>query len=100
MTMQCTLRRDRRWGPAVSDVDTRTWTLHGVPPGAGVSTGGPAMVALSVSVSAHGSSGMIAVGLIEPGALLPCDVRVVDFEVAELVADGITQRLGNAATCG
>ena len=56
------------------------------------------MVALSVS--AHGSSGMIAVGLIEPGALLPCDVRVVDFEVAELVADGITQRLGSAAICG
>lgn len=55
---------------------------------------------VQVSVSAHAASGMIAVGLTEPGAPLPERVRVLDYELAELVADGLGRRLDSAAACG
>lgn len=51
-------------------------------------------------ISTHRESMTVAVGYGEPDAALPSAMRVLEPAVAELVAEGITQRLASARVCG
>lgn len=52
---------------------------------------------MQLSVSVHAASGMLAVGYGEPAAVLPREVRVLEFEVGELVAAALATQLATAA---